>query len=98
MTNLHNFIFFSDITKNFLVLKTSYEKSAKVLENKSKKLSEARNKLKDAEKAEETIKRKAAEFQLRLVASDNKCQDLLKNLDVEKEKNVILLQVRDIPQ
>ncbi|XP_034240059.1 uncharacterized protein LOC117644591 [Thrips palmi] len=81
-----------DITKNFLLLKTSYEKSAKLLENKSKKLSEARSKLKDAAKAEEISKRKAAEFQLRLVSSDIKCQDLLKELDAERKKNATLLQ------
>lgn len=81
-----------DITKHFLALKTSYEKSAKLLESKSKKLLEARSKIKDAAKAEEGFKRKAAEFQIRLVSSDSKYQELFKDIAVEREKNAILLQ------
>lgn len=67
-----------------------------MFENKSRKLTEARVKLKELEKAEEFLKRKNGENQLRLVASDTKYQELLKDADNERNKYASLLQVRNL--
>lgn len=83
-----------DIIKNLLSLKKAYEKSTKVLESKSKKLVEVRNKLEDAGKTEENLKRKVAEFQLRLVSSDTKYQEVLKDIENEQEKFISLTKAK----
>lgn len=87
---------FSDIAKNLLVLKKSCEKSAKVLQSKTRKLNDVRNRLKELEKAEDNLKgaqRRVAEYQLRIVSLDTKVQYLEKDVADEREKSASLQRV-----
>ncbi|KAK3919107.1 Little elongation complex subunit 1 [Frankliniella fusca] len=83
-----------DIAKNLLSLKKAYEKSTKVLESKSKKLVEVRRKLDEARKNEEILKRKVAEFQLRLVSSDTKYQEVVKDIEIERDRCISLSKAK----
>lgn len=73
-----------DVAKNLLLMKKYCEKSARNLEIKTRKLTEIRSKLRDVEQSEETLRRKFADYQLRLVSADTKFQDLLKEYEREK--------------